>query len=34
MYLKILPIIEDKYTNMGMINVEAALYLEKGKFCK
>ena len=30
MYLKILPIIEDKYTNMGIINVEAALYLEKG----
>lgn len=30
MYFKILPIQKDKYTDMGMINVNAELFLEKG----
>lgn len=29
-YFKILPIQKDKYTDMGMINIDAQLFLEKG----
>jgi len=30
MYFKILPITKDKYTAMGMVNISASFYLEKG----
>ena len=30
MYFKILPIRNDKYTDMGMINIDAQLFLESG----